>query len=327
MNFCGFPCPRSSLQKCFQVSFFLNTKQLSRGMSSTSASKKLFSHPSINQAQPCLASEIRQDRACSGCYGHRPRKHFLPTPKPWTPPASKHMAYLLQTLSYYWIYAFIDEYIDVAISPINESSFSSVQFSGSVVSDSLRPHELQHARPPCPSQTPWVYSNSCQSSRWCHPAISSSGVSFSSCPQSLPASGSFPMSQLFASGGQSIGSFSFSTSPSNEHPGLISFRMDWLDLLAVQRTLKSLLQHQSSKAPILWHLAFFTVQLSYPYMTTGKITALTRWTFVDQVMSLIFNMLSRLVITFLPRSKGLLVSWLQSPSAMILEPSPPQKKK
>ena len=256
MNFCGFPCPRSSLQKCFQVSFFLNTKQLSRGMSSTSASKKLFSHPSINQAQPCLASEIRQDRACSGCYGHRPRKHFLPTPKPWTPPASKHMAYLLQTLSYYWIYAFIDEYIDVAISPINESSFSSVQFSGSVVSDSLRPHELQHARPPCPSQTPWVYSNSCQSSQWCHPAISSSGVSFSSCPQSLPASGSFPMSQLFASGGQSIGSFSFSTSPSNEHPGLISFRMDWLDLLAVQRTLKSLLQ-QSSLGCDLFDFIYF----------------------------------------------------------------------
>ena len=122
-------------------------------------------------------------------------------------------------------------------------------------------------------------------------------------------------------------SFSFNVSPSNEHPGLIVFRMDWLDLLAVQRTLKSLLQHQSSKASILWHLAFFTVQLSYPYMTTGKITALTRWTFVDQVMSLLFNMLSRLVITFLPRSKRLLISWLQSPSAMILEPSPPQKKK
>ena len=115
------------------------------------------------------------------------------------------MAYLLQTLSYYWIYAFIDEYVDMAISPIIESSFSSVQFSGSVVSDSLWPHESQHARPPCPSQTPWVYSNSCQLSQWCHPVISSSVVSFSSCPQSLPASGSFPMGQLFTSGGQSVG--------------------------------------------------------------------------------------------------------------------------
>ena len=115
-------------------------------------------------------------------------------------------------------------------------------------------------------------------------------------------------------------SFSFSMSPSNEHPGLISFRMDWLDLLAVQGTLKSLLQHHSSKASILWPSAFFTVQLSHPYMTTGKTIALTRWTFVGKVMSLIFNMLSRLVINFLPRSKHLLISWLQSPSAVILEP-------
>ena len=114
-------------------------------------------------------------------------------------------------------------------------------------------------------------------------------------------------------------SFSFNISPSNEHPGLISFRMDWLDLLAVQRTLKSLLQHHISKASILWHSAFFTVQLSHPYMTTGKTIALTRQTFVDKVMSLLFNMLSRLVITFLPRSKHLLISWLQSPSAVILE--------
>ena len=126
--------------------------------------------------------------------------------------------------------------------------FCSVQFSHSVVSDSLRPHESQHVRPPCPSPTPGVYSNSCPWSWWCHPAISSSVIPFSSCPQSLPASGSFPMSQLFAWGGQSIGSFSFSISPPNEHPGLSSFRMDWLDLLAVQGTLKSLLQHHSSKA-------------------------------------------------------------------------------
>ena len=115
-------------------------------------------------------------------------------------------------------------------------------------------------------------------------------------------------------------SCSFNISPSNEHPGLISFRMDWLDLLAVQGTLKSLLQHHSSKASILWCWAFFTVQLSHPYMTTGKTIPLTRQTFVDKVMSLLFNMLSRLLITFLPRSKCLLISWLQSPSAVILEP-------
>ena len=115
-------------------------------------------------------------------------------------------------------------------------------------------------------------------------------------------------------------SFSFSINPSNEHPGLTSFRMDWLDLLAVQGTLKSLLQHHSSKASIFRCSALFTVQLSHPYMTNGKTIALTRWTFVDKVMSLLFNMLSRLVITFLPRSKRLLTSWLQSPSAVILEP-------
>ena len=113
------------------------------------------------------------------------------------------------------------------------------------------------------------------------------------------------MSQLFTSGGQSIVSFSFNITPSNEHPGLISFRMDWLDLLAVQGTLKSLLQHHSSKASILRRSAFFTVQLSHPYMTTGKTIALTRGTFADKVMSLLFNMLSRLVIAFLPRSKCL----------------------
>ena len=115
-------------------------------------------------------------------------------------------------------------------------------------------------------------------------------------------------------------SFSFNISPSSEYPGLNSFRMDWLDLLAVQGTLKSLVQHHSSKASILLRSAFFIVQLSHPYMTSGKTVALTRWTFVGKVMSLLFNMLSRLVITFLPRSKCLLISWLQSPSAVILEP-------
>ena len=114
--------------------------------------------------------------------------------------------------------------------------------------------------------------------------------------------------------------FSFSIIPSSEYSGLISFRMDWFDILAVQGTLKSLLQHHSSKASILQHSAFFIVQLLHPYMTTGKTTALTRWTFVGKVMCLLFNMLSRLVITFLPRSKRLLISWLQSPSALILEP-------
>ena len=128
------------------------------------------------------------------------------------------------------------------------------------------------------------------------------------------------MSQLFSWGGQSIG---VSISPSNEHPGLI-FRMDWLDLLAVQRTLKSLLQHHSSKASILRCSAFFTVQLSHPYTTTGKTIALTSCTLVGNVMSLLLHILSRLVITFLPRSKRLLISWLQSPSAVI--PEPPKNK-
>ena len=129
---------------------------------------------------------------------------------------------------------------------ISEMVFSSVQFSRSVVSDSLQLHELQHARPPCPSPTPGVYPNSCPLSRWCYPTISSSVVPFSSCPQSFPASGSFQMSQLFESGGQSI--------RVNEHPGLISFRMDVLDLLAVQGTLKSLLQRHNSKASLGFNL-------------------------------------------------------------------------
>ena len=187
--------------------------------------------------------------------------------------------------------------------------FSSVQFSRSVVSDSLRPHESQHARPPCPSPAPRVHSDSHPLSQWCHPAISSSVVPFSFCPQPLPASESFPMSQLRMRWPK-YWSFSFSIIPSKEIPGLISFRMDWLDLLAVQGTLKSLLQDHSSKASNLRHSAFFTVQFSHPYMTTGKTIALTRWTFVGKV---IFNMLSRLVITFPPRSKCLLISWMQSP--------------
>ena len=135
--------------------------------------------------------------------------------------------------------------------------FSSLQFSHSVVSDSLRPHGLPHDRLPCPSPTLGAYSNSCPLSRWCHPTISNKSVRIR-----------WPK----------YWSFSFSSSPSNEHSGLISFRIDWLDLLAVQGTLKSLLQHHSSKAPILQHSAFFIVQFSQPYMTTGKTIALTRWT-------------------------------------------------
>ena len=195
---------------------------------------------------------------------------------------------------------------------------SSVQFSHSVVSDSLWSHEPQHIRPPCPSPTPRVYTNSCPWSRWCHPTL---------CCLLLLLPSIFPSIRVFSNESAlhirwpKYWSFSFSINPSNEHPGLISFRMDWLDLLAVQGTLKSLLQHHSLKASILQHSAFFIVQLSHPYMTTGKAIALTRRTFVDKVMSLLFNMLYRLVITFLLRSKRLLISWLQSPSAVILVPS------
>ena len=162
--------------------------------------------------------------------------------------------------------------------------FSSVQFSHSVMSDSLWPHESQHARPPCPSPTPGVHSDSCPSGQWCHPAISSSVVPFSSCPQSLPASQSFPMSQLFAWGGQRTGvSALASVLPKNTQGWSPLERIGWISLQS--KGLLSLLQHHSSKASILRHSAFFTVQLSHPYMTTGKTIALTRWTFVGKVMS------------------------------------------
>ena len=147
--------------------------------------------------------------------------------------------------------------------------------------------------------------------------ISSSFVPFSSCLQSFPASGSSNESVL---GIRWPKYWCFSISPSNEYSGLISFRMDWLDLLPAQGTFKSLLQHHSSKASILWCSAFFIVQISHLYMITGKNIALTRWTFVDKVMSMLSNMLSRLVIAFLPRRKHLLISWLKSPTAVILEP-------
>ena len=163
-------------------------------------------------------------------------------------------------------------------------AFSSVQFSCSVVSDSSQPHESQHARPPCPSPTPGVHSDSRPSSRWCHPAISSSVVPFSSCPQSLSASESFPMSQLFAWGGQSTGVSALASFLSkNTQDWSPSEWTGWISLQS--KGLKSLLQHHSSKASILWHSAFFTVQLSHPYMTTGKTIALTRQTFFGKVSS------------------------------------------
>ena len=176
-----------------------------------------------------------------------------------------------------------------AVVHIHNGIFRSYQISRLVVSDSLRPHELQHARPPCPSPTPGVHSDSRPSSQWCHPAISSSVVSFS-CPQSLPASGSFPMSQLFAGGGQSTGVSALASFLPKKSQGWSP--SEWTGWISLQsKALKSLLQHHSSKASILRRSAFFTVQLSHPYMTTGKTIILTRWTFVGKVMSLLFNML------------------------------------
>ena len=184
------------------------------------------------------------------------------------------------------------------------------------MSDSLWLYEPQHARPPCPSPTPRVHPNSC-------PLSYDASNHLNLCFPLLLLPLIFASIRVFSNESAlrirwlKYWSFSFSISPSNEHPGLIFFRMNWLDLLAVQGTLKSLLQHHSLRASILWHSSFFTVQLSHPYMTTGKTTALTREAFVDKVMFLLFNMLSRFVITFFSRSKHLLISWLQSPSAVI----------
>ena len=189
------------------------------------------------------------------------------------------------------------------------------------MSDSLWPHGLQHARLPCPSPTPGACSNSCPSSRWCHLSIY---LILCRPPFLLPLL--FPSIRVFSNEWVlrirwlKNGSFGFSISPSNEYSGLISFRIDCFNLLAVQGTLKNLLQYHCSKASILQSSVFFMVQLSHPYMTTGKTIALTIWTFVGKVMSLFFNILSRFIIAFLPRSKCLLISWLQSPSAVILEP-------
>ena len=186
------------------------------------------------------------------------------------------------------------------------------------MSNSLRPHGLQHTRPPCPSPNPrhqthvHGVSDAIQPS---HPLSSPSPL-----PSIFPSIRVFSNESVLHIRWPKYWNFSFSISPSNQYSGLISFMMDWLDLLAVHGTLKSLLQHHRSKASILWRSAFFIVQLSHPYMTMGKIVALTRRTFVGKVMSLLFNMLSRLVITFLSRSKCLLISWLQSPSAVIFEP-------
>ena len=192
-------------------------------------------------------------------------------------------------------------------------------FSRSVMSDSLQPHGLQHARLPCPSPTPGACSNSYPLSRWCHPTISSSVILFSSCLQSFPASGSFPVSQFFTSGGQSIeASASALVLPVNIQNW---FPLGWAGLISLQsKGFSSLFQYHSSKASILWGSAFFIVQLFHPPMTIGKTITLTIWIFVGKVMSLLFNMLSRLVIAFLPRSKHLLISWLQSPFAVILDP-------
>ena len=179
------------------------------------------------------------------------------------------------------------------------------------------PHsETAASRLPCPLLSPRVCSDSCPWRQWFHPTISSSGSHFSSCPQCFPASGSFLMSQLSASGGHR--SFSASISPSNQYSGLISFRIDWFDLLAVGGTLESLLQHRNSKASILWCSAFFMVHFSHLHMTTGETTALTIQTCL-QVMSLLFNRLFRFIIASLPRGKCLLISWLQSQSTVILE--------
>jgi len=187
------------------------------------------------------------------------------------------------------------------------------------MSNSLWPHGLKHARPPCLSPTPGACSNSYPLNRWCHPTISSCHLLLL-LPSIFPSIRVFSKESVLCIRWPKYWSFSFSINPSNEYSRLISFRMDWLDLLAVQGTLKSFLQHHSSKASILQHSAFFMIQLSHPYMTTGKTIALTRQTFVNKVMSLLLNMLSRLAIAFLPRSKHLLISWLQSPSAVILEP-------
>ena len=191
---------------------------------------------------------------------------------------------------------------------LQNCTYVSVQFSHSVVSDSLWPHEPQHARTSCQSPTPEVHPNPCPSSQRCHPTISSSVVPFS-CPQSFPASGSFQMSQCSASGGQSIGvAASTSVPPINTQDWPPLGWTGWISLQS--KGLSSVFSNTMVQKHQFFGAIFFIFQLSHPYMTTGKTVALTSWTFIGKVMSLHFNMLSRLVITFLPRSKCLLISWL-----------------
>ena len=197
---------------------------------------------------------------------------------------------------------------------------SSVQFSCSVMSDSFQPHGLAAA---CQASLSITNSQNLLKLMSIESVMPSNHLILCHLlllPSIFPSIRGFSNESVLGIRWPKYWSFSFSISPSNEHPGLIAFRIDWLDLLAVQGTLKSLLQHHSSKASILWHSAFLIVQLSHPYMTIGRTIALTRWTFVSKVMSLLFNMLSRFVIAFLPSSKCLLISWLKSPSAVILEP-------
>ena len=183
---------------------------------------------------------------------------------------SNHV-YFLQHFNFlhFWTFSWVYIYIYIYIY-----QFSSVQFGCSIVSNSLRPHGRQHARPPCPLPTPGVHPNSCPLSRWCHPITSSSVVPFSSCLQSFPASGSFARSLFFASGGQSIGVSASAISTSNEHSGLISSRIDWFDLIAVQGTLKSFLQHHSLKASILRLSAFLMVQLGHDWSNLATLDSL-----------------------------------------------------
>ena len=188
-------------------------------------------------------------------------------------------------------------------------------FTHSGMSDSLWIHRLQHARRPCPSLSPRACSNSCPLNQWCHPTIASSVIPFFSCLNLSQHQSLFWVTLHIR--WPKYWSFSFSVSPSSEHPWLISFRIDWFDLFEVQGTLKSFLQHHSTKASILKHSAFFMVQLSHPFRKT---IALTRWTFVGKALSLLFNTLSRYVVVFLPWSKHLVILWLQSPSEVILEP-------
>ena len=204
-------------------------------------------------------------------------------------PYIKHLWVFMLSLNHY-TFSFITNFLSLCYVLGTKLSIlyafcmvsCSVNFSCPVMPDSLQPHGLQHGRLPCPSVIPRAYLNSCPLSRWHHPTISSSVVPFSSCLHSFPASGSFPSESVLLIRWPQHWSFSFSISPSNEYSGLIFFRMDWLDLLVVQGTLKSLLKHHNSKASILWHSAFFIVQLSYSYMTTGKTIALTRQIFVGK---------------------------------------------